>query len=556
MRNPIGFGASDWVVLAIAVLLAVLLIARAWIAPYAVELAKRTAPSMCLLFGLPIMLRLALLAHCPVPIPAGADDFSYILLGDTLRHLRLANPPHALHQFFEAVFVLQQPAYASIYPMGQGIVLALGRLIFQSFWAGVLLSTGALCALCYWMLRAWVTPAWAFVGGLLAVIQFSVLNEWLNSYWGGAVSACAGCLVFGALPRLQQTARKRYGVLLGFGLALEILTRPFETVFLIISIAAFVFLAFRTKLTPLIQPALPVVLMVCVALGLTLLQNKAVTQKWLTMPYVESRYQYGVPTTFTFQPNPIPHRPLTPEQDLDYRAQAAIHGTGADTVKSYFSRLVYRFRYLRFFLLPPLYFALIAFLPSLRRWRFLWAAGTIALFALGTNFYPYFFPHYLAALSCLFVLLSIRGLETLSRLSKTAARYTLVLCGLSFLFWFGLYAYGNSAILPLTGYQNWNFINYGDPEGRISIQKQLDQTQGKQLVFVRYTPFHRFREWIHNGANIDAARIVWANDLGAEENRKLLRYYPDRKSWLLQPDAHPPKLRPYDSGFGGFVAIP
>jgi hypothetical protein len=555
MRNPIGFGASDWVVLAIALLLIMLLIARAWIAPYALEIAKRTVPSMCLLFTLAIILRLALLPHCPIPIPDGADDFSYILLGDTLRHLRLANPTHTLHQFFEAVFVLQQPTYASIYPLGQGIVLAFGRIVFQSFWAGVLLSTGAFCALCYWMLRGWVAPRWAIVGGLLAVIQFTVLNEWLNSYWGGAVSACAGCLVFGSLPRLQQSAQKRYCLILGLGLALQILTRPFEAVLLVISVAVFAFIAFREKLALLVRPGLVAAAVVSFAVGLTLLQNKAVTQQWTTLPYMLSRYEYGVPTTFTFQPNPIPHRPLTPEQELDYRAQAAIHGTGAETIGSYFKRLGFRIRYLRFFLLPPLYFALLAFLPSLRYWRFLWAAGTIALFAVGTNFYPYFFPHYIAAVTCLFVLLSVRGLEQLSHVSRflrhgeMAAQYAFLLCGVSFVFWFGLYAFGSSATLPITAYQTWNFINYGDPEGRIAIQNQLDRASGKQLVFVRYSPFHRFREWIHNSADIDAAQVVWANDLGTEEDRKLLHYYPDRKPWLLEPDAHPPILRPYEGEF-------
>ncbi len=553
MRNPIGFGASDWIVFVIALLLTVLLIARAWVNPYALQLAKRTIPSMCLLFALPIALRLALLGHCPIPTPAGADDFSYILLGDTLRHWRLANPPHALHQFFEAVFVLQQPTYASIYPLGQGILLALGRLVFQSFWAGVLLSAGAFCALCYWMLRAWVTPAWAFVGGLLAVIQFSVLNEWLNSYWGGAVSASAGCLVFGSLLRLKKPTRTRYGLLLGLGLALEIITRPFEAVFLVISVAVFAFFAFRTNFAIFAKPALAAAALVSVAVGLTFLQNKAVTEKWLTLPYMESRYEYGVPTTFTFQRNPIPHGPLTPEQELDYRAQTAIHGVGTDTVGRYFERFAYRLRYLRFFLLPPLYFALIAFLPSLRRRRFLWAAATVALFALGTNFYPYFFPHYVAAITCLFVLFSVCGLENLSqigRFGETAAQYIVLLCAMGFVFWFSFYGVGENAILPVTRYQSWNFINYGDPEGRIAVQKQLDQAGGKQLVFVRYSPFHRFREWIHNAADIDAAQIVWAHDLGADDNQKLLRYYPDRKSWLLEPDTHPPTLEPYENGSG------
>ena len=158
---------------------------------------------------LPVALRLAMLPHFPVPTPGGYDEFAHLLVADTLGHFRLANPPHPLHQFFETIFVLQEPAYASIFPIGQGLVLSLGRMLFGSPWAGVLLSVAALCALCYWMLLAWTTPDWALVGGLLAVIQFGPLRYWMNTYWGGAVSAAAGCLVCGSLPRLRARWRIR-----------------------------------------------------------------------------------------------------------------------------------------------------------------------------------------------------------------------------------------------------------------------------------------------------------------------------------------------------------
>src|ERR1019366_5186815 len=97
----------------------------------------------------------------------------------------------------------------------------------------------AFCALCYWMLRGWTTPGWALVGGLLAVAEFGPLNEWMNIYWGGAVSAAAGCLVFGALPRLRGAATRRNAALLGAGLGIHLLMRPFESIFLWIAAAAF-----------------------------------------------------------------------------------------------------------------------------------------------------------------------------------------------------------------------------------------------------------------------------------------------------------------------------
>ena len=551
MRNPIGFGASDFIIFTIAALMAFLLVAWAWLKPWIKQIAERTWFCIALLFALPILLRLTLLAHCPVPAGTGADDFSYLLLGDTLRHLRLANPPHPLHQFFEQVFVLQQPTYSSIYPLGQGIALAFGRIALESFWAGVLLSTGVFCALCYWMLRAWVPPVWSLAGGVLAVLQFGVLNPWVNSYWGGAVSASAGCLVFGSLPRLRRSPRPCYGVLLGIGVVLQIITRPFESLFLTAAAVAFLLFAFRRHLLTAAKPLSITLAVASAGILLTALQNKAVTRSWTTMPYVLSRYQYGVPATFTFEPNAVPHAPLTPEQELDYRAQAAIHGPETDSLRSYLSRLAYRFRYVRFFLLPPLYLAIVACFLNPRRANCAWAVATIGLFALGTNVYPYFFPHYLAAVSCLFLLLTMQGLANLRML---ISKQILLLCSLSFLFWFGVYLSGNPKVLPAAEYQSWNYINIGDPQDRIAIREKLAREPGQQLVFVRYSPAHRFQEWVHNAAEIDSARMVWANDLGSENNL-LLQYFPHRKAWLLEPDLRPPALNPYETGSGAFLRV-
>ena len=118
-------------------------------------------------------------------------------------------------------------------------MLAIGRAIFGLPWAGVLLSTAAFCSLCYWMLRAWVSPAWALAGGMLAVFEFGPLSPWMNNYWGGAFGAAVGCLVFGALPRLIEAPRRRYAMALGAGLALHLLIRPFESIFLFLCVALF-----------------------------------------------------------------------------------------------------------------------------------------------------------------------------------------------------------------------------------------------------------------------------------------------------------------------------
>ena len=106
LHNPLGFGISDLLILAMAILLSVLLLAKVYVAPTLEKISRRPRLCMGLLFAFAIMLRLALLPQSPAPLPSGADDFSYVLLGDTLAHFRLANSAHPLHQFFESVFTL------------------------------------------------------------------------------------------------------------------------------------------------------------------------------------------------------------------------------------------------------------------------------------------------------------------------------------------------------------------------------------------------------------------------------------------------------------------
>jgi hypothetical protein len=559
LGNPLGFGVGDSIIFTLAALLIALVLASFYLERPARRLAERSLWCLVLLGALPVILRLALLHTHPAPTPDTADDFGYLLLGDTLAHLRLANPVHPMHRFFEAIFILQEPSYSSSFPPGQGIALALGQLVFHSPWVGVVLSVAALCASSYWMLRGWTTPLWASIGAMLAVFEFGPLSQWMNSYWGGAVTASAGCLVFGALPRLSAEWRKRDAALLGAGLGVHVLTRPFESVLLLTCVLLyFVPFAIRSRGSAgLAKASLAALGIACAAAApagmFTLFHSRAVTGNWTTLPYSLSRYQYGVPAAFTLQPNPVPHRPLTREQAVDYQAQRLVHGEGTDTARSYFARLLYRIRFYRFFFLPPLLLALPWFLPALREFRFLWALLAVIVFSLGSNFYPYFQPHYIAALTSVFLLIGVTALARLSRwnlrgspVGREIARIVLCLAAAEFLFWYGVHLSGSPRLLDsLVPFETWNYINYGDLQGRAAVNGRLAEAPGTQLVFVRYGPRHLFDEWIHNAADIDGSRVVFAADRGSAENELLRQYYPNRTAWLLQPDARPPLLTPY-----------
>jgi hypothetical protein len=556
MHNPIGFGAGDFIELVLAAGLLFAAFAWKWWQDALRRFAHRTGWCILALFLAPIALRLALLPLHPVPTAAGSDDFSYLLLGDTLAHGRLANPVHPMHRFFETVFVLQEPSYSSIYPLGPALPIALGKFVFGNPWPGVAISIGLFCALCYWMLRAWTSAEWALLGGTLAVIEFGPLNHWMNSYWGGGVAAIAGCLMFGALPRLRETWRKRDSAILGLGVGLEFLARPYESMFLAFAAMLFLVPALAHAAERRWIPRAALVSIACVlpVIGLALLHDKRVTGEWTKMPYMASREQYGVPTSFTTQPNPEPRRALTHEQDLVFRGQAWVHGDQTDSVASWLERLPKRIRFYRFFLLTPLYLVLPFFLLALREFRFQWVLFTILLMAIGSNFYVYFFPHYIAAEAGLMVLIAVTSLDRLSRVTirgvdsgADAARLIAFFCFAHFAFWYGLHASANQELeSAMWRYETWDTINGGDPDGRIAIDRELAQLPGKQLVFVRYGPRHVFTEWVYNGAEIDGQRVVWARDLGVEDE-VLRRYYPDRTAWLFEADATPLKLVPFSA---------
>jgi hypothetical protein len=433
------------------------------------------------------------------------------------------------------------------------------------------------------MLLGWTTPEWALLGGLLAVAEFGPLNYWMNSYWGGAVPALAGCLVFGALPRLMADPshpeasdyRAFPAVLLGVGLAIHWLTRPYETIFLWFGAVLYFWPIFgvirQWREWPwkrMLRVKAIIILTILPAMAITLLHDKRVTGHWLELPETLSMEQYGVPAALTFQSPAEPHRALTPEQQLDYKMQRGFGPPGGETLRTYLERLEYRIRFYRFFYLTPLYLALPLFFTMLRDRRILWVALTLAAFALGINFFPAYQHHYLGAVTCLFVLASVAGLRRLSEITvrgtpanreadfawmaaagRDAARLLILACAAQFVFWYSVHVFDNSAFsLELRPYETWDVINHRNPERRIAANRQLEQAPGRQLVFVHYDyPRHVFQEeWVYNEADIDASQVVWARDLGAEEDEKLRQYYPGRTVWLLEPDLRPPRLGRYE----------
>ncbi len=497
---------------------------------------------VCVLAALfPIALRLALLPWSPIPHPLVHDEFSHLLVADTLASGRLTNPPHPFWEHFETIYVLQQPTYSSIYPLGPGAMLALGKVLFGHPWAGVLVGIGVLNVALFWMMRALLPAGWTAVGCLVAVLQFEIFGYWINSYWGGTLAAAAGSLFFGAVVRFLQSPRYLWGFLAGVGVIGLWHARPFETVWLAVGAFALILWrlrrsGFRRMPKDLLAFLTPVAFCLTFALSITLYHNYRVTGHALTLPYQLSQKQYGVPVGLLWEKeSQVPTFRFRNIEDC-YRWQKEQADQARDPRKFW---LEYQRRFALLWLVyvsPSLtipFAAALVFRPKLG----FPITGFLILALLGSAVYPFLFPHYLAGYACLIVILMVSGLRSLWERGGRATR---------------ILALGSILALAITAAAQLSFWFRPGAEMRRphdtpwSVAEQLQRTPGKHLIFVRYSSDHDFnKEWVYNEANIDQSRVVWARELSPEKDRALLNYFRDRKVWVLEPDKTPLVVRPY-----------
>ena len=243
-----------------------------------------------------LLVRGALLPLWPIPKPVIYDEFSYLLQADTFAHGRLTNPTHKLWPFFEGAYVLQHPTYASKYPPAQSLAMAAGQAVWGDPWFGVWLSCGVMMAALVWAMQGWMPPGWALVGGLLAM-PLAIVSYWMNSYWGGAVSAIGGALLLGGYARVVRRKQIWYAVAMGIGIAILANTRPYEGLVYSIPVAIAYLLA-RPRWGSVVVLAAVLI----PAFAATGYYNRAVTGNAFELPFTEYARQYVYIPLFNFEP--------------------------------------------------------------------------------------------------------------------------------------------------------------------------------------------------------------------------------------------------------------
>lgn len=493
---------------------------------------------------LAVILRVASLPWNPVPVPIVHDEFSYLLQAKTFHDGRITNPSHPFALHFESFHINMWPTYQSMYPVGQASFLLMGQVLAGNPWVGVLLSVGLMCSAVVWMLQGWMPPQWAMLGGLIVILRFAIFGPWINSYWGGAVAAIGGALLFGAMARLRHSDRVvRYTLIFALGLAILANTRPFEGfVFSLIPLAWMMHWLYRRSRTNSRQAfqalACGLVVLIPVFSGM-LYYNYRSTGDPLVLPYAINHKTYHISKPFIWQGRyPFPHynhlmmKKFYIFHELPDYLNSRQPG-GLEKLTRLKTRVYYEF------FIWPLGIALIPaawFAAKSKRWRLPLLATCGVFIALLVQLWP---PHghYAAPATCVVIAL----LVLILRLARTI-RFRGNDLGIAF-----SRALASAVLLVGAGWGLGNYLNMEElhqyvfrvPPSieRARLVQKLGQMPGKHLVIVRsdYFSWPGF-DWIYNDPDIDNSKIVWARDAGDQLNRDLLTYFKDRKAWEINVD--------------------
>lgn len=482
-----------------------------------------------------------------VPQPENHDEFSYLLAADTFAHGRLTNPTHPMWVHFETMHVIHEPSYMSKFMPAQGMILLLGRIVGGHPIVGVWLSMAFMCAAICWMLHAWLPPRWALLGSLIAVVHpnVGIGSYWAQSYWGGAVAATGGAMLLGGARYLMRRPRIAYSITAGLGLTILANSRPYEGLVLSLPVGFGLAIWLLGKKRPafaivLRRVILPVLVIGAVTVCAMAYYNFRITGNAAQLPYLVHKQTYMMAELFIWQA--LPPKPVFRHKIIeDFHAKYEL--------PTYFEkRSFWGFikvnvqTILRHFVLVGNIFAipLIASAAGIIMWSWNNYWGRFALFIYGFFIFGmmiaiYSLPHYWApiiALSCFFILQGIRLWRVRDRRVGQFMVFALPILAI-------VVSVVSNYFLVARSHE------FSPARQRARLLTQMQSDQERHLILVKYGPNHSYHaEWVHNEADIDGSKVVWARDMSERENCKLAEYYRERLVWSLEIDDDEAPIQP------------
>jgi hypothetical protein len=497
-----------------------------------------------------------------IPAPACHDEFSYLLAADTFTKGRLSNPLHPMGIHFESFHIIQRPTYMSKMPPAQGLILAAGKILFGEPIFGVWLSMALMCGAICWMLQGWLPSRWGLVGGLFVILHptIGITSYWAQSYWGGAVGALGGALVFGALPRIIRKPSVNSALMMGLGFIVLANSRPFEGFFTILPVL--IFFSFWVILKILkgcfgfifSKVLFPMIIIGACAFVFMGYYNKCITQDALVMPYQVYESEYSSSPLFIFQnlrQQPIFRNKEMSSFDKDFMAQQ-YNDYRSFYKKSHLRYIKWKLKFFYDKFVPnityaiPMFFSIYPLIFGTFGWGLVFSYIVILSFLLPSIFCVWNYTHYASPIISVYLIISMQGLMMLSLLKKSSKEYIgrFLVILIIFIWCFSLVLSILSNFFTAPVYSKRSLVGLLKPRSspsyfwaqeREKINDALSKSGRKNIIIVRYYEPHNLHcEWVYNEANIDNSKVIWARDLGVNSNKALLSYFKDRKAWLLE----------------------
>ncbi len=372
------------------------------------------------------------------------------------------------------------------------------------------------------------------VGSLITAVHPRII-DWSYSYWGGAVAAMGGALVFGASTRLLKRPTVLRSVLFALGLVILANTRPFEGVVVAspfcIAMLWFAFTNKRYHISRTLRVvALPFVTVMLIGATLTLLYNYRVTGHALQMPHQLHASQYCVSPPFLFQTART--IPTYRHQEIEtFHTSLAIgfpfqwytySRTREGLIRTSIGKLV---RLYLGYVGPVLTLALLSLPWIIRRHSFRVVFTSLLCFVVAYETETFAQLHYAAPIFPLVALVCIAAMrQTFNSLKGFSLNLEKIYVGVIMLLFVTM------SVMTTYSYTSglkWNHT-------REKIIHTFSKTSNDHLIFVQYGSQHNPHfEWVYNDANIDGSQVVWARDISLTANTQLRAYFKDRVHWLL-----------------------
>jgi len=486
-------------------------------------------------FAMPLVILPLLTLRSGIPLPYVHDEFVYLLMGETFSRGELTNPTPEHAEHFRSPHLILEPTYQGKYPVGQALFLAIGQGItgypIAGVWLSFALASGAVC----WLLQAWMPNRWALLGALLFSMHPMISIAWGETYWGGAVAALGGALVFGSIARLEVRRTWKSAVALGIGLTALANSRPYEG--LVASLPAAVWFGWicwtairQGDLKGVATTVLTTLSVLAVGLLMFASYNQAVTGAPWKMPY-----QVWVEQTLDTSSigSLLVDQDASTKKVLGARSGESAGGLLA-LPKWQFKLLRHYFFFLRVALIVPL----LAVPWILRKQRiavlvlvYVLVAGCVIVNQHSG------WPHYYAPATPLLFVLVVSGIRQMSA-SGVRLRCLATVCTFAVIA-SGALAQWEWSGSPYEPSKQWVYA-------RAEVEQFLGERDRGQVVAVRY---HKGRdvgdEWVWNTGRPNSQKVIWVHALDEASLNELLQDHTERDAWILNVGRTNCRLRRY-----------